>query len=50
MGYDRLGHRSYGPSLMDLPSQDRKFMIGGPDFHPTIIPADHKIGVGIELK
>src|SRR5262249_52458900 len=34
---------SYGPSLMDSPSPDRKFMIGSPDFQPIMVQADRDI-------
>jgi hypothetical protein len=41
MGYDPgWVNKTYGPSLMDSPSPDRKFMIGSPDFQSTMIPAD----------
>ena len=41
MGYDAgWVNRSYGPSLLDSPSPDRKFMIGSPNFQPMMIPAD----------
>ena len=41
MGYDPgWVKRSYGPSLMDSPSPERKFMIGSPDLQPMMIPAD----------
>jgi glucan phosphoethanolaminetransferase (alkaline phosphatase superfamily) len=40
MGYDPgWVKRTYGPSLMESPSPDRKFMIGAPGFRPTTIPA-----------
>jgi glucan phosphoethanolaminetransferase (alkaline phosphatase superfamily) len=45
MGYDAdWVNRSYGPSLMDSPSPDRKFMTGSPDFQPRMIPVDRNIG------
>ena len=44
MGYDAAGSTDYGPSLMDLPSPDRKFMIGSPDLQPMMIPADRNFG------
>jgi len=39
MGYD-VGwvKRIYGPSLLELPSPDKKFMIGSPDAQPIMIP------------
>jgi lipid A ethanolaminephosphotransferase len=41
MGYDAAWvNGSYGPSLMDSPSPDRKFMIGSPDLQPMMIPVD----------
>jgi glucan phosphoethanolaminetransferase (alkaline phosphatase superfamily) len=41
MGYDASWvNDNYGPSLMDAPSPDRKFMIGSPNFQPMMIPAD----------
>jgi glucan phosphoethanolaminetransferase (alkaline phosphatase superfamily) len=41
MGYDAgWVNRSYGPSLMDSPSPDRKFMIGDPSRQPVMIPVD----------
>jgi glucan phosphoethanolaminetransferase (alkaline phosphatase superfamily) len=41
MGYDDdFVKRIYGPSLMDTPSQDRKFMIGSPDVDPMMLSAD----------
>ena len=51
MGYDTgWVSRTYGPSLMDPPSRDRKFMIGSPRLHPMMIPADRNLGaVSIEL-
>jgi glucan phosphoethanolaminetransferase (alkaline phosphatase superfamily) len=40
MGYDTdFVKRTYGPSLMDSPSRDRRFMIGSPN-DPMMIPAD----------
>jgi glucan phosphoethanolaminetransferase (alkaline phosphatase superfamily) len=45
MGYDAdWVKRSYGPSLMDAPAPDRKFMIGSPDFQPRMIPVDRNFG------
>jgi glucan phosphoethanolaminetransferase (alkaline phosphatase superfamily) len=39
LGYDAgWVKEAYGPSLMDLPSLDRKFMIGSPDARPRMIP------------
>jgi glucan phosphoethanolaminetransferase (alkaline phosphatase superfamily) len=39
MGYDPGWVKaSYGPSLMDSPSPDRKFMAGAPDLQPMMIP------------
>jgi lipid A ethanolaminephosphotransferase len=44
MGYDPgWVNRSYGPSLMDSPSPDRKFMIGSPNYQPMMIPADRDL-------
>jgi glucan phosphoethanolaminetransferase (alkaline phosphatase superfamily) len=41
MGYDPgWVNSSYGPSLMDSRSPDRKFMIGAPDRQPMMIPVD----------
>ena len=41
MGYDPgWVNLAYGPSLLDPPSPDRKFMVGSPDFQPMMIPAD----------
>jgi glucan phosphoethanolaminetransferase (alkaline phosphatase superfamily) len=41
MGYDAgWVNGNYGPSLMDSPSLDRRFMIGVPDFQPKMIPVD----------
>jgi len=46
MGYDKgWVNKTYGPSLMDSPSLDRKFMIGSPGFHPMMIPADRSLGL-----
>jgi len=45
MGYNAdWVNRIYGPSLMDLPSPDRKFMIGIPDFQPMMVPVDRNFG------
>jgi glucan phosphoethanolaminetransferase (alkaline phosphatase superfamily) len=39
MGYDvSWVKRTYGPSLMDSPSPDQKFMIGNPNAQPRMIP------------
>jgi lipid A ethanolaminephosphotransferase len=39
MGYDAAWVKAtYGPSLMDSPSPDRKFMIGSPNFQTRMIP------------
>jgi glucan phosphoethanolaminetransferase (alkaline phosphatase superfamily) len=39
LGYDADWVKgTYGPSLMDSPSPDKKFMIGNPDFQPRMIP------------
>jgi glucan phosphoethanolaminetransferase (alkaline phosphatase superfamily) len=44
MGYDAgWVNRTYGGSLMDMPAADRKFMIGSPDFQPTMIPVGRNI-------
>ncbi len=49
MGYDAAWvNGSYGPSLMDLPSADRKFMIGNPDFQPMMIPVDRNFRAGAD--
>ena len=41
MGYDAgWVSRAYGPSLMDSPARDRKFMIGSPELHPMMISVD----------
>jgi hypothetical protein len=41
MGYDKFWVGStYGPSLMDAPSPDRRFIIGSPILHPMMIPID----------
>src|SRR5262245_792800 len=41
MGYNEdWVTRTYGPSLMDLPTPDRQFMVGSPGFQPMMIPAD----------
>jgi hypothetical protein len=41
LGYD-VGwvQRSYGASLMDVPSPDRRFMIGSPGFQPLMISVE----------
>jgi hypothetical protein len=45
MGYDAdWVNRVYGPSLLDSPSPDRKFMIGSPDFQPMMVPVDRNFG------
>jgi glucan phosphoethanolaminetransferase (alkaline phosphatase superfamily) len=39
LGYDASWVKeTYGPSLMDLPSRDKKFMIGSPNFQTRMIP------------
>ena len=39
LGYDAgWVKKTYGPSLMDSPSSDKKFMIGSPDFQTRMIP------------
>jgi glucan phosphoethanolaminetransferase (alkaline phosphatase superfamily) len=39
LGYDAGWVKgTYGPSLMDSPSPDKKFMIGSPDFQTRMIP------------
>jgi glucan phosphoethanolaminetransferase (alkaline phosphatase superfamily) len=39
LGYDAgWVKETYGPSLMDSPSPDKKFMIGNPDFQARMIP------------
>src|SRR5262249_21531768 len=41
MGYNAAWvNEIYGPSLMDSPAPDRKFMIGSPDLQPMMIPVD----------
>ena len=41
MGYDPgWVNASYGPSLMDSRSPERKFMIGAPDRQPMMIPVE----------
>jgi lipid A ethanolaminephosphotransferase len=41
MGYDaNWVKKIYGPSLMDTPSPDRKFMVGSPDHQPMMISVD----------
>jgi hypothetical protein len=41
MGYDAGWVKgTYGPSLMDSPMPDRKFMIGVPNLGPMMIPVD----------
>jgi glucan phosphoethanolaminetransferase (alkaline phosphatase superfamily) len=45
MGYDAdWVNRTYGPSLMDSPSPNRKFMIGSPGYQPMMIPVDRNFG------
>lgn len=45
MGYDKGSvNKAYGPNLMDPPSRKRKFMIGRPNLHPLMIPADSNFG------
>jgi glucan phosphoethanolaminetransferase (alkaline phosphatase superfamily) len=47
MGFDRdWVSGTYGPSLMDSPSLDRKFMIGSPDFQPIVISVDRNFRFG----
>jgi glucan phosphoethanolaminetransferase (alkaline phosphatase superfamily) len=44
MGYDvKWVNKSYGPSLVDSPFPDRKFMIGSPNFQPMMIPVDRAV-------
>jgi glucan phosphoethanolaminetransferase (alkaline phosphatase superfamily) len=46
MGYDPgWVSRNYGPSLMETPYVNRKFMIGAPGFHPSMIKTDAKFGL-----
>jgi hypothetical protein len=41
MGYDAgWVKRTYGPSLMDSPSPERRFMIGSPAYQPMMIAVD----------
>ena len=41
MGYDaEWVHKNYGPSLMDPPPPNRRYMIGNPDFQPMMIPVN----------
>jgi len=41
MGYDSAWiHGIYGPSLMESPAANRKFMVGNPDLQPLMIPVD----------
>jgi hypothetical protein len=47
MGYDAgWVNRAYGPSLMDPPAPNRKFMVGSPDLQPIMIPVDRNFRPG----